>query len=114
MVRSTDFKKVRFVELVDALPAVAAEPVLMVLDKIGWAHRRVSIPFTTASRWGLRRLKIEAWLRRWRLFSIRYSQERAWIERWLHMIARSLAKQPNATPAIAQTPTMVEGYGDRY
>ncbi len=102
------------VQSIDALPAVAAEPVLMVLDKLGWAHKRVSIPFSAASRWGLRRLKIEAWLRRWRLFSIRYSEERAWVERWLHMIARSLAKQPNATSAIVDTATMVEGYGDRY
>jgi len=113
-VQSRDIRKFRFDELVDALPAVAAEPVLMVLDKLGWAHKRVSIPFSTASRWGLRRLKIEAWLRRWRLFSIRYSEERAWVERWLHMIARSLAKQPNATSAIVDTATMVEGYGDRY
>jgi hypothetical protein len=112
--RSTDIKKFRFDELVDALPAVAAEPVLMVLDKVGWAHRQVSIPFSTTGRWGLRRLKVEAWLRRWRLFSIRYSQERAWVERWLHMIARSLAKQPKATSAIVATATMVEGYGDRY
>src|SRR5262249_44662278 len=111
---STDIKKLRFDELVDALPAVAAEPVLMVLDKIGWTRRRVSIPFSTASRWGIRRLKIEAWLRRWRMFSIRYSEERAWIERWLHMINRALAKQPQAVAAIVGTATMVQGFGDPY
>jgi hypothetical protein len=114
LLRSNDIKKFRFDELVDALPAVAAEPVLMVLDKLGWAHRQVSIPFSTLGPWGLRRLKVEAWLRRWRLFSIRYSEERAWVERWLHMIARSLAKQPKATSAIVETATMVEAYGDRY
>ena len=113
-IRSTDIKKFRFDELVDALPAVAAEPVLTVLDKVGWAHRRVSIPFSTLSQWGIRRLRVEAWLRRWRLFSIRYGEERKWVERWLHMISRSLAKQPKATSAIVQTATMVEGYGDRY
>jgi hypothetical protein len=112
--RSADIKKFRFDELVDALPAVAADPVLMVLDKIGWAHRRVSIPFSTKGPWGIRRLKVEAWLRRWRLFSIRYGEERAWVERWLHMIARSLAKQPKSASAIVQTATMIEGYGDRY
>jgi hypothetical protein len=112
--RSTDIRKLRFDELVDALPAVVAEPVLEVLNRLGWAHKQVSIPFSTVSRWGIRRLKVEAWLRRWRLFSIRYSEERAWVERWLHMIARSLAKQPKATFAILQTATMVEGYGDRY
>jgi hypothetical protein len=113
-IKSTDVNKFRFDELVDALPAVAAEPVLMVLDKIGWAHRRVSIPFSTASKWGIRRLRIEAWLRRWRMFSIRYGEERAWVERWLHMINRALVKQPPAVPAIVETATMVQGFGDPY
>jgi hypothetical protein len=111
---STDLKQFRIDELVDALPEVVADPILTVLDKIGWMRRRVSIPFSTASRWGVRRLKVEAWLRRWRLFSIRYSQERVWVERWLHMIARSLVKQPAATSAIVATATMVQGYGDAY
>jgi hypothetical protein len=113
-VLSTDLKKFRLDELVDALPAVAADPILKILYKIGWARRRVSIPFSNASRWGIRRLKMEAWLRRWRLFSIRYGQERVWVERWLHMIARSLVKQPAATEAIVETATMIQGYGDAY
>jgi hypothetical protein len=113
-IQSREDKKFRFDELVDALPAVAAGPILTVLDKLGWAHRRVSIPFSTKSRFGIRRLKVEAWLRRWRLFSIRYGEERLWVERWLHMIARSLVKQPAATEAIVETATMVQGFGDAY
>ena len=112
--QSRDVKKFRFDELVDALPAVVAEPVLMVLDKLGWTRQRVSIPFSTASKWGIRRLKLEAWLRRWRLFSIRYAQERTWVERWLHMINRGLVKQPEAVPAIVETATMIQGFGDAY
>ncbi len=113
-IRSTEIKRFRFDELVDALPEVAADPVLMALDKLGWAHRRVAIPFSTVNRWGIGRLKAEAWLRRWRRFSIRYGQERAWVERWLHMIARALAKQPQAVGAIIDTATMVQGFGDPY
>jgi hypothetical protein len=113
-VQSTDIKKFRLDELVDALPEVAADPILTVLDKIGWTRRRISIPFSNASRWGIRRLKVEAWLRRWRLFSIRYDQERNWVERWLHMIARSMDKQPGATDALVATATMVQGHGDAY
>jgi hypothetical protein len=113
-IRSIDIQKFRFDELVDALPAIAADPVLMVLDKIGWTRRRVSIPFSTASRWGILRLKVEAWLRRWRLFSIRYSEERAWVERWLHMINRALDKQPRAANALIESATMVQGFGDPY
>jgi hypothetical protein len=111
---SANVNKFRFDELVDALPAIAADPVLMVLDRLGWTRQRVSIPFSTTSNWGIRRLKVEAWLRRWRMFSIRYGQERAWVERWLHMVNRALVKQPQAVPAIVETATMVQGFGDPY
>src|SRR5579883_388398 len=113
-IRSTEIHRFRFDELVDALPEIAADPVLMVLGKLGWEHRRVAIPFSTVNRWGLRRLRIEAWLRRWRMFSIRYAQERAWVERWLHMIARALVKQPQAVRAVVETATMITGFGDPY
>jgi hypothetical protein len=109
-----DVRKFRFDELVGALPAIVAEPVLDVLERLGWTRKLVSIRFSTKSRWGIRRLKIEAGLRRWRLFSVRYARERAWVERWLHMIGRSLAKQPKAASAIVQTADMVQGYGDPY
>ena len=111
---STDIKQFRLDELVDALPEVAADPILTVLDYVGWTRQRVSIPFSTASRWGIRRLKMEAWLRRWRLFSIRYGQERQWVERWLHMITRAMVKQPAAIEAVVATATMVQGHGDAY
>jgi hypothetical protein len=112
--RSTDIRKFRLDELIGALPAIVAEPILDVLDWAGWTHKRVSIRFSTTSRWSIRRLKIEASLRRWRLFSVRYARERAWVERWLHMISRSLAKQPQAAFAIVQTADMIQGYGDIY
>jgi hypothetical protein len=104
----------RLDELIGALPAIAAEPVLDALEWVGWAHKPVSIRFNSASRWGIRRLKIEAALRRWRLFSVRYARERVWVERWLHMIDRSLTKQPKAAAEIVRTATMVQGYGDAY
>jgi hypothetical protein len=114
-VRSADdVRKFRIDELIGALPAIVAEPVLDVLEWMGWVHMPVSIRFSTATRWGIRRLRIEASLRRWRLFSVRYAKERVWVERWLHMIDRSLTKQPAAASAIVQTATMVQGYGDAY
>jgi hypothetical protein len=109
-----DRRKFRIDELVGALPAVVAEPVLDVLEWVDWTHAPVSIRFRAASRWGIRRLKIEAALKRWRLFSVRYPKERVWVERWLHMIDRSLTKQPQAASAIVQTATMIEGYGSVY
>jgi hypothetical protein len=88
--------------------------VLGVLDWMGWLHRPVSIRFSTAGRFGIRRLKIEAGLRRWRLFSVRYATERTWVERWLHMIDRALSKQPQAAAEIARSATMIHDYGDVY
>lgn len=109
-----DIRKFRLDELIGALPGAVAQPVLDVLEWMGWTHKRVSIRFSTRGRWGIRRLKIEAGLRRWRLFSVRYAKERAWVERWLHMISRSLDKQPKSAAEIVQTATMIQGYGDAY
>ena len=109
-----DVRKFRLDELIGALPAIVAEPVLDALEWAGWLHMPVSIRFGNASRWSIRRLRIEAGLRRWRLFSVRYAKERVWVERWLHMIDRSLTKQPAAASTIVRTATMVQGYGDAY
>jgi hypothetical protein len=109
-----DVRKFRIDELIGALPAAVAEPLLDTLEWLGWLHKPVSIRFRNASRWGVRRLKLEASLRRWRMFSVRYAKERVWVERWLHMIDRSLTKQPKAAFEIVQTATMIESYGDAY
>jgi hypothetical protein len=111
---SVDIRRFRFDELVGALPAAVAEPVLDLLEWLGWARRTVKVKFSTRNRFSIRRLKLEAGLKRWRLFSIRYAKERVWVERWLHMISRSLAKQPAATFAVIRTATMIEGYGASY
>lgn len=111
---SDEVARFRFDELVGALPAKVAEPVLDVLEWMRWTHRPVRVRFSVRSRRGIRRLKIEAALRRWRLFSVRYAVERAWVERWLHMIDRSLTKQPAAALEIVRTATMIKGYGDPY
>lgn len=111
---AVDVRKFRWDELVEALPAALADPLLGALEWIGWLHRPVSIRFSTAGRLGIRRLKIEAGFRRWRLFSVRYATERVWVERWLHMIDRALTKQPQAAAEIVQTATMIHDYGDVY
>jgi hypothetical protein len=111
---SVDVRKFTLDELIGALPAVIAEYVIDALEWAGWMNKRVSIRFSTASRLGIRRLKIEAGLRRWRLLSVRYAKERVWVERWLHMIDRSLTKQPQAASAIVHTATMIKGHGEAY
>jgi hypothetical protein len=109
-----DVRRLRLDEMVASLPGKVADPVLAALEWMGWLHMPVVRRFSTASRWSVRRLKIEASLRRWRLHSVRYAKERVWVERWLHMIDRSLTKQPEAVFAIVETATMVQGYGHVY
>jgi hypothetical protein len=109
-----DVRKFRLDELIGALPGIVAEPVLDALEWAAWTHKSVSLRFSTKTRWGIRRLKVWAALRRWRLFSVRYAKERAWVERWLHMISRSLVKQPAAAAEVVQTATMIQGYGAAY
>jgi len=109
-----DIRKFRLDELVEALPAAIAEPILYILESLGLLRKQVSIRFSTRTGCGIRRLKVEASLRRWRRFSVRYARERLWVERWLHMIDRALTKQPEAALAIVHTATMVQGYGAAY
>jgi hypothetical protein len=111
---SVDIRRFRFDELIGSLPAAVAEPVLDILEWLGWTRRTVKVRFSTKTRFGIRRLKLEAGLKRWRLFSVRYAKERVWVERWLHMVNRSLAKQPAAAFAVVRTATMIEGYGASY
>jgi hypothetical protein len=112
--RADDVRRLRLDEMVEALPAVVAEPVLDLLIWRGWVHKSVRIRFSTKNRFSIRRLKIEASLKRWRRYSIRYSRERQWVERWLHMIDRALTRQPAAAAAMVETASMVRGYGDAY
>jgi hypothetical protein len=109
-----DVRKFRLDELISALPAIVAEYLLDALEWVGWLHKPVSISFSATGRLGIRRLRLEAWLRRWRRYSVRYTKERVWVERWLHMIDRSLTKQPAAAVAVLRTATMIQGYGDPY
>ncbi|PZA13376.1 hypothetical protein DNX69_03105 [Rhodopseudomonas palustris] len=104
----------RIDEVVAALPVVVAAPTLRVLDYLGWQHMPVKMRFNAGGWLGTRKLRIISWLRRWRLLSIRYAHERKWVERWLHMIDRSLAVRPDAAVAVIESATMVHGYGDAY
>lgn len=112
--RSVDVRKFRLDELVSVLPAVIAEYLLDALEWAGWNHRNVKLRFSSKSWFGILRLKMGAGLRRWRRYSVRYAKERVWVERWLHMIDRSLTKQPAAASEIVQTAAMIHGYGDVY
>ena len=111
---AVDVRRFRCDELLSALPVIAGGPLLWAFERIGCAHRTVPIRFSNAGWFGVQRLKLEASLRHSRRLSLRYASERAWVERWLHMIDRALTKQPEAVGAVVQTATLIEGYGTGY
>jgi hypothetical protein len=104
----------RLDELVSALPEIVADPVLVGLRYAGCLRLPVMMRFNATHWLGVRRLRVEASLRRWRLLSVRYALERTWVERWLHMVNRCLVKQPGAVAAVIDSATMVRGYGNPY
>ncbi|MDU1694276.1 MAG: DUF6537 domain-containing protein [Bradyrhizobium sp.] len=110
-----DLRRFRLDELIGVLPQALADSLLTGFEQIGWlGRRRLKVRLSTRSRLAVRRLRMMAGLRRWRLQSVRYAEERVWAERWLHMIARALDKQPAAASAVIETATMIQGQGDGY
>lgn len=64
--------------------------------------------------WGLLRLRAFLRFRRIRRMSLRYARESSSTERWLHMIDRALAKQPDAADEVVRSIRVVSGYGANY
>jgi len=107
-------ERFRWDEIARMLPVAAAEVALDILPRLGLAGRHLALRFGARSRLGLRWLRGLAALRITRPFSLRFRIERAWVERWLHMIDRSLLTQPDAAAEIVRTATLIEGHDDAY
>lgn len=107
-------ERFRWDEIARMLPVAAAEIALDILPRLGLAGRHLALRFGARSRFGLRWLRGLAALRITRPFSLRFRIERAWVERWLHMIDRSLLTQPAAAAEIVRTAALIEGHDDAY
>lgn len=110
-------EKFRWDEVIPMLPPKAAAPALDLFQRLRLARlsrRSVRLRFSSRTRFKLQRLKWLAAARITRPFSERFKRERVWVERWLHMIDRSLVKQPEATVAIVRTASLIKGHGDAY
>lgn len=116
--RSTDrLERFRWDEVIPMLPPKAAAPALDIFRRLRLARltrRSVTLRFSSKTRLSLRKLNWLAALRITRPFSERFKKERVWVERWLHMVDRSLVKQPEATVAIIRTANLIKGHGDVY
>ncbi|MDO8981240.1 MAG: indolepyruvate oxidoreductase subunit IorB [Afipia sp.] len=115
---STDWvERFHWDEVIRMLPSAVVSPALDIFQRLRLArltHRSVKLRFSSASRFSLRKLRWLAALRITRPFSERFKLERVWVERWLHMVDRSLVKQPDATIAIVRTANLIKGHGDAY
>ena len=110
-------EKFRWDEVIPMLPPKAAAPALDLFLRLRLARltrRSVILRFSSKTRFGLQWLKWLVAARITRPFSERFKRERVWVERWLHMVDRSLVKQPEATVAIIRTASLIRGHGDIY
>ena len=110
-------ERFRWDEVIPMLPPKAAAPALDIFKRLRLARltrRSVTLRFSAKRRFSLRKLKWLASARITRPFSERFKKERVWVERWLHMVDRSLIKQPEATVAIIRTANLIKGHGDAY
>lgn len=110
-------ERFRWDEVIPMLPPKAAAPALDIFKRLRLARltrRSVTLRFSAKRRFSLRKLKWMAAARITRPFSERFKKERVWVERWLHMVDRSLIKQPEATVAIIRTANLIKGHGDAY
>lgn len=99
-------------EIVEMLPRDQAETVANGLTTVKMLRGRLRLHIdTTRGRW---LLKLFVRFRRMRPASLRYARENSSVERWLHMIDRSLAKKPDATIEVTRSIGMVAGYGSNY
>ncbi len=107
-------RKFRWGELAALLPPNTASQVNEALTVLRCPDRTLVLRFNAARRIGVLWLKAWTLSQRMRPFSSRFASERAWVERWLHMMDRSCARQPGAIPAIVETADLIEGSGPVY
>ncbi|HUZ66102.1 MAG TPA: indolepyruvate oxidoreductase subunit beta family protein [Beijerinckiaceae bacterium] len=101
-------------EILGVLPSALAKPLLAWVRRSRFARSAIPIRLRTTSLRGTLQLAFLSSLRRWRLNSLRYQQEKAWVECWLDLIDRSLAIDPEAATQIVLTAGLVKGYGETY
>ncbi len=107
-------RKFRWGELAALLPPNTAGQVIDALKMLRCPDRTLPLKFNAACRSGVLWLKAWTLSQRMRPYSLRFVSERAWIERWLHMMDRSRARQPGAIPAIVETADLIAGSGLTY
>ncbi len=101
-------------EIVSMCPPSVAGPLIQALTVFGWTDATIAMSMTVRTWRGRLAAHAFASMRRLRPQSVRYSQERPLVERWLHMIDRALTIQPSSAREIVRSATLLSGHGLAY
>lgn len=101
-------------DLAGMLPPGAADTVLDVMSYLRLSRRAVVLTFSSRAGWRRRWTEMWGLLRYARSRSRRAKIENAWVERWLHMIDRVGAVQPEAVTWMVRSADVVRGSGADY
>jgi len=112
LIRVSEFLKPGPEEIFSMLPPKLGRAVLRWIERRGWSERSVKMKVSTTSFFGFLRLRLLAGLRWWRLHTLRYAEEKAWVERWLDLAERTLAQDAEAAKAVVASASLVKGYGE--
>jgi indolepyruvate ferredoxin oxidoreductase beta subunit len=112
LIRVSEFMKPGPEEIFSMLPPKLARRLLAWIERKGWSERSVKMRVSTTSFFGFLRLRLLAGLRWWRLHTLRYEEEKLWIERWLDLTERTLSQNLEAAKAVVASAALVKGYGE--
>lgn len=112
LIKVSEFMKPGPEEIFSMLPPRIGRTILRWIDRRGWSERSIKMKVSTTSFPGFLRLRLLAGLRWWRLHTLRYADEKAWVERWLDLAERALAQNEEAAKAVVASAALVKGYGE--
>lgn len=112
LIRVSEFMKPGPEEIFSMFPPKLARRILAWIDRRGWSERSLKMKVSTTSFFGFLRLRLLAGLRWWRPRTLRYAEEKAWVERWLDLAERALAQDAEAAKAVVASASLVKGYGE--
>jgi indolepyruvate ferredoxin oxidoreductase beta subunit len=112
LVRVTEYFKPGIEEIAAVLPAAIGARLLAVSARRGWDHSFVGLHIRSTSLWGHLMLRVLAWLRPLRPFSLRFRQEHAAMHAWLAAMEEALPASSAMALALAGMPQVIKGYGD--
>lgn len=112
LIQVSEFMKPGPEEIFSMLPPAPARRLLAWIERKGWSERSIKMKVSTTGFFGFLRLRLLAGLRWWRPRTLRYEEERAWVERWLDLAERSLLLDAEAAKAVVASAALIKGYGE--